>query len=76
MLEGKLFSAKPLSADEIGRVERRFAELLKDKVHLTPETDASLLGGVRVEVGGRVYDGSLRLQLQEVLKTLQNGEEE
>lgn len=52
-----------------------FTALLGGPVRLTEETDPSLLGGVRVEIDGRVYDGSLRLQLQEVLKALQTEEE-
>ena len=75
MFAGKLLSAKPLSQDQLRAIESRFTALLGGPVRLTEETDPSLLGGVRVEIDGRVYDGSLRLQLQEVLKALQTEEE-
>lgn len=75
MFEGKLLSAKPLGQDQLRAIESRFTALLGGPVCLTEETDPSLLGGVRVEIDGRVYDGSLRLQLQEVLKALQTEEE-
>lgn len=75
MFEGKLLSAKPLGQDQLRAIESRFTALLGEPVRLTEETDPSLLGGVRVEIDGRVYDGSLRLQLQEVLKALQTEEE-
>lgn len=75
MFEGKLLSAKPLGQDQLRAIESRFTALLGGSVRLTEETDPSLLGGVRVEIDGRVYDGSLRLQLQEVLKALQTEEE-
>lgn len=75
MFEGKLLSAKPLSQDQLRAIESRFTALLGGSVRLIEETDPSLLGGVRVEIDGRVYDGSLRLQLQEVLKALQTEEE-
>ena len=75
MFEGKLLSAKPLGQDQLRAIESRFTALLGGSVRLIEETDPSLLGGVRVEIDGRVYDGSLRLQLQEVLKALQTEEE-
>ncbi len=75
MFEGKLLSAKPLGQDQLRAIESRFTALLGGPVRLIEETDPSLLGGVRVEIDGRVYDGSLRLQLQEVLKALQTEEE-
>ena len=75
MFEGKLLSAKPLGQDQLRAIESRFTALLGGPVRLTEETDPSLWGGVRVEIDGRVYDGSLRLQLQEVLKALQTEEE-
>ena len=75
MFEGKLLSAKPLGQDQLRAIESRFTTLLGGPVRLIEETDPSLLGGVRVEIDGRVYDGSLRLQLQEVLKALQTEEE-
>ena len=44
-------------------------------VHVTLEccVDASLLGGVIVEMDGRVMDGSVRRRLQEIKEVMNNG---
>jgi F-type H+-transporting ATPase subunit delta len=46
-------------ADLVGSLERRFAIRLKPLV----EVDPSLIGGVRVVVGDRVLDTSVRSRL-------------
>ncbi len=76
MLQGKMLSAKPLDAAEQSAVERRFSALLGQEVRLETQVDPSLLGGVRVEVGGRAFDGSLQRQLQDVLNALRTSREE
>ncbi len=76
MLKGRLLCARPLDDATVQRIEQRFSSILGDDVQLEQLMDASLLGGIRVEVDGRVYDGSLRLQLSEVLEHLQARKED
>ena len=76
MLNGLLFTALPLSPAQHAAIERRFSDLLGEAVALQPREDARLLGGVRVELDGKVYDGSLRGGLQDVLHTLQAQKED
>jgi F-type H+-transporting ATPase subunit delta len=57
-------SAVPLSAAQENDIVSTFAGLTGKRVLPTVDVDAALLGGVIVEVGGKVYDGSLRTQLQ------------
>ena len=52
-------AAVALTAEEKDKVERRFAKMLGKKVEANYTVDASLIGGLRVTVGGRTYDGSL-----------------
>jgi F-type H+-transporting ATPase subunit delta len=37
------------------------------------ETDASLIGGVVARIGGMVYDGSVKTQLERLKETLAKG---
>jgi F-type H+-transporting ATPase subunit delta len=69
-VRARLRSAQPLSEDArdsiLGALERRIGkEILADY-----EVDASLLGGVVVEVQGRVFDGSLRARLERLQRSL------
>lgn len=43
------------------------------KVELKAQVDPSLIGGLQVEVGGRLFDGSLKTQLKRLEETLQKG---
>lgn len=65
-------SAVPLKESEAvalkAELEKRFARSLD----LRCETDPSLIGGIRVEVEGRVIDGSIRNKLEQI-KDVMNG---
>ncbi len=75
MLKGLLLTALPLTLAQHAAIENRFSELMGETVTLDAREEKSLLGGVKVELRGSVYDGSLRGQLQGVLGTLQSKEE-
>lgn len=56
-------SAVALSTTQQNEIVATFAGLTGKRVLATVDVDAELLGGVIVEVEGKVYDGSLRTQL-------------
>ena len=43
------------------------------EVILHEETDPGLIGGVRIELEGRVYDGSVRTQLEKMKQRIERG---
>ena len=65
-----------IDRDIIGAIEleQRLKERLEAQsgktVTLQCSVDASLLGGVRVDFDGRVFDGSLRRRMDEIKKVL------
>ena len=59
-------SAVPLKETEEVKLRALLEKKLNRKVTLRCLTDPALLGGVRVEVDGRVIDGSLRNKLDEI----------
>ncbi|MEG0766836.1 MAG: F0F1 ATP synthase subunit delta [Clostridia bacterium] len=75
MKTGVLWSALPLEDRQQADIAQRFSLLLGQPVQLAFRLDSTLLGGIRVEIEGRTYDGSLRNQLQSVLRALQKDEE-
>ncbi len=64
-------SAAPLSTAERSQLVE-LARRLTGRQHVAAkaEVDADLLGGVVLDVGGTVYDGSLRTQLQRLGKEM------
>lgn len=62
--EVEIVSAKPLSDDERNLLQGKAGELAGTKVRVQWSEDAALLGGAVIRLGSRVYDGSVRAQLQ------------
>jgi len=63
-------SASPLDAKQEADIVAVFARLTGKQVVSRSVVDTELLGGVVVEVHGKVYDGSVRTQLDRVAKEL------
>ncbi len=66
-------TALPLTDDLSARLKQGIESLTGNKVEMEIEEDASLLGGVVVRVGDKLYDGSIKAQLNSMMKLL--GEE-
>jgi len=63
-------SARTLDAQQQEQIAGVFARLTGKQVVPTVAVDPELLGGVVVEVGSKVYDGSVRTQLERLAKEL------
>lgn len=55
--------ASPLTEPELARLRTILGKLTGRQVVIEPREDASLIGGVVTRIGGKVYDGSVRAQL-------------
>ncbi len=66
MIEGKVYSASRLDEQSVRKLTERFAQITGQPVHFTQFVDESLLGGVRVVINGRVYDGTLQGELNRI----------
>jgi len=60
----ELLSAYPLSEADIKEIENEFTTRLNKKVSFEAVLDAGLIGGLRVRVLDKVYDASLKGQIQ------------
>ena len=60
----KVLTAKELSTKDRERLTDRLVKGLGERVKLEEEIDVSLIGGVRIEIGGKVLDGTLRTRLE------------
>jgi F-type H+-transporting ATPase subunit delta len=57
-------SAAPLSDREQGRIREALAEMTGRTIVLDAKTDPAIVGGVVAQVGPRLFDGSLKTQLE------------
>jgi F-type H+-transporting ATPase subunit delta len=63
-------TASPLSQQEVASLREKLAGITGKSVSIELNTDASLLGGIVVQVGSTVFDGSIRTRLNSVKRYL------
>ena len=64
--DATVFSAFPISGDQLGRVSRVLERRFGRKLNLTVQEDRSLIGGIRVVVGDEVLDTSVKARLEQM----------
>jgi F-type H+-transporting ATPase subunit delta len=72
-MRARVVSASPLSETQRERLRRALAARTGRELALDLEVDPALLGGTVASVGGLVFDGSLRTQLEQLRATLMRG---
>jgi F-type H+-transporting ATPase subunit delta len=65
-VEAKVVGASPLDRAMIERLRATLHAISGKEVVLHEETDPTLLGGVLVELEGKIYDGTVRMQLEKM----------
>ena len=70
---GIVYSTEKLSDEQLSSIEASMKAKTSSEVRLSNVVDPSLLGGVKVALDGKVYDGSLRGKLLNLAKQLQGG---
>ena len=70
IVRGEVTTAHPISSQETERLAQAVGKAMGKRVILDREVDPSLIGGVRVAVGGALLDGSVRAQLEKVREQL------
>ncbi len=67
---GEVEAAKKLSDEELRNLEEAFSKRLKLKVKLSQKEQPSLIGGFRVTIGHRRFDGTVTSRLKELKSRL------
>ena len=72
-----IMSAKITAASELDDVQKQAIATLLEKqtgkqVVVSVEVDADLIGGLQAEIGGRLFDGSVKTQLKRIEESLKN----
>ncbi len=68
--DGIIYSTEKLEEQEITKVEKKLSEVLKTKVELVNEIDQRLIGGIKVVIGDKVFDGSLKNKIESLKASL------
>ena len=64
LVRGRLSTPFPLERDQVESITGRIQRRVRGQLSLSAETDTSLLGGFRVQVGDEVYDASVATRLR------------
>jgi F-type H+-transporting ATPase subunit delta len=70
VVSARITAASPLSRQEVASLESKLVEITGKSVNLEMQTDKDLLGGIVVQVGSTIFDGSIRTQLSEMRRRL------
>ncbi|AGA59873.1 MAG: F0F1 ATP synthase subunit delta [Thermobacillus sp.] len=65
-----VYTAKPLGEAELAAIAEQFGKVTGKTIRAEQEVDPSLIGGVMVRIGDRLYDGSLSGKLARLEKAL------
>jgi F-type H+-transporting ATPase subunit delta len=73
VLRARITSAVVLDAAQQQAIGASLEKQTGKKVALNVSVDPQLIGGVKAEIGGRLFDGSVRTQLQRIEESLTKG---
>jgi F-type H+-transporting ATPase subunit delta len=68
-----LSSGLPLDGSQVGGIKAALEKSTGKKVVLNVQVDPALIGGVVTKIGGTVYDGCVKTQLNRIEDILQKG---
>lgn len=72
IIDVRAVTAVPLTPAQTARLKEKLEAKCKKKVELTVRTDASLLGGIRLELPDKQLDGSVQNHLNQIQQLLEN----
>jgi F-type H+-transporting ATPase subunit delta len=72
-IDSKVVSARVLDASMVEQLRARLRGISGKDVVLQQDTDTALLGGLLVELEGKIYDGSIRTQLENMKQRIARG---
>ncbi|MEK4228352.1 F0F1 ATP synthase subunit delta [Solibacillus sp. FSL H8-0538] len=69
--DAKVYSTRELTEAERAEISNAFGKLVgKEKLNISNEIDASLIGGVRVQIGNYIYDSTVASKLEGLKRLL------
>lgn len=72
-VKAKIISAVPLSKTELNNIIKGLSTVVGKKIVADVNIDPSIIGGIISHVGGLVFDGSIKTQLENISYNLKKG---
>ncbi len=72
-IRGRVRVAQPIAEPELARLRAELERVHQRTVLLSVEIEPDLIGGISLEMEGRVFDGSARTQLRALARSLARG---
>lgn len=73
IMRAQVTSAANLAPEQLAAIRQGLEQKTGKRVELKVTIDPNLLGGLKTEFGGKLYDGSIRTQLKRIEETLNKG---
>lgn len=73
VVRAQITSAVELNQGQCREIQSGLEKQTGKKVELKVQLDPSLIGGIQAEIGGKVFDGSIKTQLKRIEDTLKKG---
>lgn len=70
IIQADVFSVQAVNDSVKRRLHDAVSGLTGKRVKMNYQQDASLIGGIKMQIGSTVFDGSIRTQLEEIRKRL------
>jgi len=70
IVDARVSTAIPMDSPEIKDLEEKLSGVTGKTVNMEPQTDAALLGGIVVQIGDTIFDGSIKTKLAEMRRRL------
>ena len=72
-VEARVVTASPMDEAILGRLREALRKISAKEVVLQEETDPGLIGGLVIHMEGKIYDGSVRTQLEKMRERIERG---
>lgn len=73
-VRARVVAPTPISEATLERLRKVLQTIRGKDVILKEETDPALIGGVLIEMEGKVYDGSIRTRLERMKESIERGD--
>ena len=72
IVQVKVISAVPLSEEQTAQLSEKLANYLGKRIEIKPIIKPNIKGGIRLDIGGKQFDGSVGSHLSELKKYLED----
>lgn len=70
LMQGTIETAFPITPEILSRLEDKFTAILNQRIKLSVTLNEDVLGGIRVMIGDKVFDGTIESRLKSMRKLI------